>query len=162
VETEFDDDVDFAQYREDDPDFAGARRRAGRGPARQRAPRIDQQRFREMSAVFANPAPEFRPLMMGGLAAATSLVLLSILILVRSGSADDWIPLHLNAEGTPTGFGTTGALWRLPFFALLTTVMAFGLGWWLRAREAYAVQYLVVGALLVHCLIWVGAINLLW
>ena len=115
-----------------------------------------------MSAVFANPAPESRPLIMGGLVAVASLVLLSILVLIRSGSTGDWVPLHLNAEGTPTGYGTTGTLWRLPFFALLATVMAFGLGWWLRAREAYAVQYLVVGALLVHGLIWVGAINLLW
>jgi hypothetical protein len=100
--------------------------------------------------------------MMGGLAATASLILLSILVLVRSGSMPDLIPLHLNAEGATTLFGTKGSVWRLPFFALLTTIMAFGLGWWLRTRDAFAVQYLVVGALMVHLLIWVGAINLLW
>ncbi|HET7054896.1 MAG TPA: hypothetical protein VFI12_00465, partial [Thermomicrobiales bacterium] len=125
-------------------------------------PRIDQQRLRDVSAVFANPAPEVRPLMMGGLAAVASLILLSILVLVKSGSMPGLIPLHLNAEGTTTLFGTKGSVWRLPFFALLTTIMAFGLGWWLRTRDAFAVQYLVVGALMIHCLIWVGAINLLW
>jgi len=70
--------------------------------------------------------------------------------------------LHLDAEGTTTLFGTTGSIWRLPFFALLSTVMALGLGWWLRARDAYAIQFLVVSALMIHCLVWVGAINLLW
>lgn len=162
VEVDAEDEIDGQHYRDDDLDFVPAGGRLGRRPTRQRAPRVDQQRLREMSAVFANPAPEYRPLVMGGVVAVASLALLSILVLVRSGSAGDWIPLHLNAEGTPTGYGTTSTLWRLPFFALLSTVMAFGLGWWLRAREAYAVQYLVVGALLIHCLIWVGAINLLW
>jgi len=115
-----------------------------------------------VSAVFANPSPELRPIMMGGIAALASLVLMSIMILVRSGSVTDYIPLHLDAEGTTTLFGTTGSIWRLPFFALLSTVMALGLGWWLRARDAYAVQFLVVSALMIHCLVWVGAINLLW
>lgn len=163
-QVDIDDDqaLDFEHYRDDEPDLIATAGRPSRRPARQRTARLDQQRFREMSAVFANPTPEFRPLMMGGLVAVVSLILLSILVLARSGSAGDWIPLHLNAEGTPTGFGTTATLWRLPFFALLATIMAFGLAWWLRAREAYAVQYLVVGALLIHCLIWVGAINLLW
>ena len=35
--------------------------------------------------------------------------------------------MHLDAEGTPTLYGTTSAIWRLPFFAFLTTVMALGL-----------------------------------
>ena len=71
-------------------------------------------------------------------------------------------PASPDAEGSATSFGTKGALWRLPFFAFASTIMAFGLGWWLRARESYAVQYLTVGALMIHCLVWVGLINLLW
>jgi hypothetical protein len=115
-----------------------------------------------MSAVFANPSPEMRPIVMGGIAALVSLVLMSIMILIRSSSITNYIPLHLDAEGTTTVFGSKGSIWRLPFFALLSTLMALGLGWWLRARDAYAVQFLIVGALMVHCLVWVGAINLLW
>jgi hypothetical protein len=157
-----DEEFDVDEYGLDEQDLDPGLGRARRRTTRQHAPRIDQQRFRDVGAVFANPAPELRPLVLGGLVAVGSLILLSILVLIRSGSTGDWIPLHLNAEGTPTGFGTKGALWRFPFFAFLTTVMAFGLGWWLRTREAYAVQYLVVGTLLIHCLIWVGAINLLW
>lgn len=162
VDLSVEDEAGFEQYEDEDLNLDLPGRRSVRRPVRQRAPRLDQQRFREMGAVFTHATPEYRPLMMGGLASVVSLVLLAILILVRTDAAGDWIPLHLNAEGTPTGFGSTGTLWRLPFFALLTTITTFGLGWWLRAREAYAVQYLVVGALMVHCLIWVGAINLLW
>jgi hypothetical protein len=100
--------------------------------------------------------------MLGSVAAIASLLVLSILILVRSGSVGNWIPLHLDAEGSATSYGSKAALWRLPFFALFATIMAFGLGWWLRARESFAVQYLTIGALMIHLLIWVGVVNLLW
>jgi hypothetical protein len=157
-------DIQYGEEGYDDPDLdalapAG---RARRPVARREMPGIPQQRIREMSAIFANPSPELRPIVMGGVVALASLVLMSIMILIRSGSITDYIPLHVDAEGTTTMFGTKGSIWRLPFFALLSTVMALGLGWWLRTRDAYAVQFLVVSALMVHCLIWVGAINLLW
>ena len=70
--------------------------------------------------------------------------------------------MHLDAEGVANEFGTSATIWRLPFFAFMSTVAALGLGWWLRSREAFATQYLIVGALLIHGLIWVGTINLLW
>ena len=111
---------------------------------------------------LAHPAAEVRPLVIGGAAALGSLVMLSVLILLRSGSAGVWLPMHLDAEGTVTEYGSTSAIWRLPFFALMSTIMALGLGWWLRARESFAAQYLVVGALMVHAIIWVGTITLLW
>lgn len=157
---------------EDDLDAIGGREEyfderipaAARSPRmpRRAQPRDEPSRFRTVGTSLVNPAAEMRPLAIGGIAALASLLLLSILILVRSGSVDVWIPLHLNAEGEPTGYGTRAALWRLPFFAFLTTVMALGVGWWLRTREAFATQYLIVGALLIHGLLWVGAINLLW
>jgi hypothetical protein len=161
VEVDFEGETEYSEY-EDDLEVAPRPRRTARRPSREQAPRFDQQRIRDVGSLIANPAPEVRPLVLGGLAALGSLVLLTILILVRSGSAGDWVPLHLDAEGTPTSYGSQGALWRLPFFALFTTLMTFGLGWWLRARESYAVQFLIVGALIVHSLIRVGAINLLW
>jgi hypothetical protein len=161
VEVDYDAEAGYDEY-EDDLEAPVRTRRPARRPARELAPRFDQQRIRDVGSLIANPAPEVRPLVMGGLAALASLVVLSILILLRSGSVDDWIPLHLNAEGTATSYGSKGALWRLPFFALLATVMTFGLAWWLKARESYAVQYLIVGALIVHSLVWVGALNLLW
>lgn len=125
-------------------------------------PRTTPSRAAMAGLALANPTADMRPLVLGGGAALGSLLLLSILILVRSGSADVWLPMHLNAEGTPTVYGTTSAIWRLPFFALMTTVMAVGLGWFLRLKEPFAAQYLVVGALLVHVIIWVGTITLLW
>ena len=162
IETEYDQDFDFDQYDDDSAGLEPAASRRTRRPLSSRGPRADQQRLREFGSIIANPSPELRPLMMGAVIALGSLVLLSILILVRSDSAGTWIPLHLDAEGTPVSYGNEAALWRLPFFALVATVMAFGLGWWLRAREAYVVQFLVIGALLIHSLIWVGIINLLW
>jgi hypothetical protein len=162
VEPDYEPDEEFEQYAEDEFDSAPQRQRAGRRASRSQPPRFDQQRIRDVGALISNPAPELRPLVLGAIAAGASLLLLSVLILVRSGSVGIWIPLHLDAEGTATAYGSTGALWRLPFFALFATIMAFSLGWWLRARESYAVQYLTVGALMVHLLIWVGVLNLLW
>lgn len=162
VEADFDPDAEFEQYDEDELDRAAPRQRSGRRSSRTQVRRFDQQRMRNVGALISNPAPEMRPLVLGAIAAGASLLLLSLLILVKSGSLGTWIPLHLDAEGTATAYGSKGALWRLPFFALFTTIMAFGLGWWLRARESYAVQYLTVGALMVHSLIWVGVVTLLW
>ena len=161
VETDVEADFDYEQY-DDEFELEPASGRTRRRTTRQQPPRIDQQRLREMGSVLTHPAPELRPLVLGGALAVASLLLLAILVLVRSGSLDAYIPLYLDAEGTPTTYGEKSAIWRLPFFALVATLMMFGLGWWLRVREAYAVQYLVVGALLVHLLIWVGIINLLW
>jgi hypothetical protein len=162
VQSELDIEYGDEGYEEVDLDAVAPAGRVRRPATRREVPGVPQQRLREMSAIFANPSPELRPIVMGGIAAFVSLLLMSIVILVRSGSITDYIPLHLDAEGTTTLFGTKGSIWRLPFFALLSTVMALGLGWWLRTRDAYAVQFLVVGTLMVHCLIWVGAINLLW
>ncbi len=161
---EFDpiDDLDLDYLDENDDPRPSKSSRAGRSSNRRPSQRVDSQKFRTVGASLANPAPEIRPLAIGGIVAVASLVLLSVLVLVRSGSLPAWIPMHLDAEGVATEFGTTATIWRLPFFAFMSTVAALGLGWWLRAREAYATQYLIVGALLVHGLIWVGTINLLW
>jgi hypothetical protein len=162
VETELDQDAELDQYAEEEFALPVSRQRGGRRPARTQSPRFDQQRIRDVGALISNPAPEMRPLVLGAIASIASLLLLSVLILVRSSSIGTWIPLHLDAEGAVTAYGSKAAIWRLPFFALFATIMAFGLGWWLRARESYAVQYLAVGALMVHLLIWVGVVNLLW
>ena len=162
VQTELDVEYGDERYEDIDADAVAPAGRSRRPNARRDVPGMPQQRLREMSALFSNPSPELRPIVLAGIAALASLVLMSIMILIRSGSVTDYLPLHLDAEGTTTVFGTKGSIWRLPFFALLSTVMALGLGWWLRVRDAYAVQFLAVGALMIHCLVWVGAINLLW
>jgi hypothetical protein len=83
-------------------------------------------------------------------------------MLIRGGDLPAWFPTRWNAEGDPTVFGTSTTAWRLPVFAFFSTVMALGLGWWLRVREPFAAQFLSVGVLLIHGLIWIGAITLLW
>lgn len=158
------DDADFGDEYLDERDenvrsTPGRRLRSTQRPA---ATREFQARLGSAGRSLMNPAADTRPLSIGLAAALGSLLLLAILVLIRSGSTDAWIPLHLNAEGVPVGYGSKSAIWRLPFFALLTTIMAFGIGWWLRTREPFAAQYLVVGTLLIHGLIWVGTIRLLW
>lgn len=162
VEFDPDDDADLSYLDEAEETRHGGSTRPRRPPTRRQTPRVESQLFRAVGASLANPAPEIRPLAIGGIAALASLLLLCILVLVRSNSLAAWIPMHLDAEGTADEYGTMATIWRLPFFALMSTLAAMGIGWWLRSREAYATQFLIVGALLIHGLIWVGAINMLW
>ena len=157
-ESELDDYGDFDE--EYDPE-ARPRRPVRRRPQRTSA-QFAQTQFRSMGASLTNPAQELRPLVFGGLVALASMLLLVILVGIRSGSAPAWIPLGLDAEGTPVRYGTTSTIWRLPIFALFSTIMALGVGWWLRTREPFAVQFLAVGALMIHGIVWIGVITLLW
>jgi hypothetical protein len=162
VEVDPYDDPDFDEhgYEADAPMVE--RRRQGRLAARSATPGLRQQQLRSVGTLVANPSPELRPIMVGALISAVSLILLSILMLVRNGELAAWYPTRWNAEGEATVYGTTATAWRLPIFALFTTIMALGLGWWLRAREPFAAQFLAVGTLLIHGLIWISAITLLW
>ncbi len=111
---------------------------------------------------MANPAPELRPIVVGALISLGSIGLLSILLLIQGGDLSAWFPMRWDAEGEATVFGKPATAWRLPVFALFSTIIALGLGWWLREREPFAAQFLAVGVLLIHGLIWVSAITLLW
>ncbi|HQY30539.1 MAG TPA: hypothetical protein PK691_04605, partial [Thermomicrobiales bacterium] len=118
--------------------------------------------MRKMGSRLTNPRADERALMYGITAAGASLVLLLLMIAIRYGSAPDWIPVDINAEGTVLTFGTKAAIWRLPVFALFSSLMALGLAWWLREREPFATQFLAVGAIMINIIVWVGAITLLW
>ena len=156
------DPYDDDEYGDEDRSYGARAAGYDRRPERRQSTRAAQAQFRSVGATLANPSPEMRPLLLHGILAAASLIVLSLLIAIRSGSAPAWIPLHLDAEGTPTLFGTKSAVWRLPVFALFATIMALGLGWWLRIREGFAVQFLAVGTLMIHGIVWVGVITLLW
>lgn len=160
------DPYDELSYEGDDDEYLTPvqepRRRSSRAGTRAPAHGVRQQQLRQVGTLMANPSAELRPIMAGALVSIVSLVLLSIVLLLRAGDLGAWNPIRLNAEGDPTVFGTPSAAWRLPVFALFSTIMALGLGWWLRAREPFAAQFLAVGALLIHGLIWVSAITLLW
>ena len=159
------DDPPLDAYGDDDYDESPPvidRRRAGRPTVRSTTPGVRQQQIRSMGALVANPSPELRPIVVGALISAGSLILLAILTLIRGGDLPAWLPTRWNAEGDPMVFGTSSTAWRLPVFVLFSTVMALGLGWWLRVREPFAAQFLSVGVLLIHGLIWISAITLLW
>jgi hypothetical protein len=118
--------------------------------------------MRRMGMRLANPAADQRAIMLGGLGVVASLILMLIVIAIRYGSAPDWIPVDMDAEGAVTMFGTKSAIWRLPVFAFFSSIMVLGLGWWLRAREPFAAEFLAISALMINGIIWVGVITLFW
>lgn len=154
------DDLDETNH--DEVLAATGRARARQAHARAATPGLRQQQIRSVGALVANPSAELRPIVLGSLIAAGSLFLLSVLLLLRGGELPAWFPTRWNAEGEPTVFGTSATAWRLPVFAFFTSVIALGLGWWLRVREPFATQFLSVGMLLIHGLVWISVITLLW
>ena len=118
--------------------------------------------MRRVGSRLAKPEEDQRAVMLGAMAALASIVLLSLLILIRSGSAPDWIPINFDAEGNVQTFGTTATIWRMPIFAFFSSAIALGLAWYLRRREPFAAQFLGVAALMVNAIVWVGVITLLW
>ena len=162
VEVDPYDDPEFGDYDDFAETLPAERGRLGRGRKRSATPGLRQQQLRQVGALVANPAPEMRPIVLGALISLGSLVILSLLLLLRGGDLPAWYPTRWNAEGDATVFGTPATVWRLPVFAFFSTVLALGLGWWLRVREPFASQFLAVGVLLIHVLIWVSAITILW
>jgi hypothetical protein len=164
VEVDPYDEPELSEYGDYADPLPAERGRRGRGQtqARSTASGLRQQQIRQVGSLVANPAPELRPIVLGALIALASLVVLSLLILLRGGDLTDWYPIRWNAEGEASVYGTPATVWRLPVFALFSTILALGLGWWLRVREPFASQFLAVGVLLIHVLIWVSAITILW
>jgi hypothetical protein len=162
VEVDPYDDLEVGGFDDYADPLPAARGRLGRGRPRSATPGLRQQQIRQVGALVANPAPEMRPIVLGAFLSLGSLLLLSLLLLLRGGDLDAWYPTRWNAEGDVTVYGTPSTAWRLPVFALFSTILTLGLGWWLRVREPFASQFLAVGVLLIHVLIWVSAITILW
>lgn len=152
-------DEDFEEF-DGRPERRRNRQRAGAGTMAAAA--AGTATMRRMGSKLANPAADQRAVVMGALSLVASLVLMLIVIAIRYGSAPDWLPVDLDAEGSVVMLGTKSVIWRLPVFALFSSVMALGLGWWLRMREPFAAEFLAISALMINGIIWVGIITLLW
>ena len=90
-----------------------------------------------------------------------SLLLMIIVLAIRIGSLEPWIPIHLNAEGTPDLWGTRSTLWRLPLMAGVFTVMSAAVCWFMAKRNAFASRFAMLSVLLIHALIWIALVHLI-
>jgi ABC-type antimicrobial peptide transport system permease subunit len=112
-----------------------------------------------LSAAIANQDSRLLLIIAG---AALSLAAMAAITATRVDALDAWFPLHIDASGDTTRWGSESALWRLPFGVAMLTLMnvisAFLLG--LRDRR---VAWLFIGSLpLIHILGWIALILIAW
>lgn len=91
-----------------------------------------------------------------------SLVFMAATVAGRMSSLPDWLPIHLNAEGTPDRWGTSSTLWRIPLMVLFLSLMSAAVAWAVGKRDPFAVKFTLASTLLVHALCWIALVNLAW
>lgn len=137
------------------------RQTAAAGDRRQQStPRVN--RGEQLGNLLATASPQVRELAPLAGICVGSLVLMIVVSAVRVGSVAPWLPIHLNAEGTPDLWGSRSALWRIPLMAGMATVMAGALAWFMSSRDAFVARFAFLSALLIQALCWIGLIHLLW
>jgi hypothetical protein len=73
-----------------------------------------------------------------------------------------WFPLHIDASGETTRWGSESALWRLPFGLAMLTLMNVAAAFLLGLRD-HRVAWLFIGSLpLIHILGWIALILIAW
>jgi len=150
---------ELADWQEQRP---GSRRSA-------RAPRVERRLERPsipkpsippaLTAAIANQDSRLLLIIAGS---ALSLAAMAGITAMRVSDLTGWIPLHIDASGETTLWGSESTLWRLPFGVAMLTLMnvisAFLLG--MRDRT---VAWLFIGALpLIHILGWIALILIAW
>jgi hypothetical protein len=159
-----DDDERYAPYPpvpRDEPN-RGRRRVSTTPERRSTVSTIRQHRGEQLGGLVAGVSPHVRDL--AGIVGVNlaSLFLMVLLVAFRLGSLAPWIPIHLNAEGTPDLWGSRTTLWRIPLMAGMITVMAAALGWFMAKRDPFASRFVLLAAMLVQTLCWIGLLHLLW
>jgi hypothetical protein len=91
-----------------------------------------------------------------------SLLLMVATVSGRSGSLPTWIPIHLDAAGNVDRWGTASTVWRLPLMTAMLTIASFAGALFVARRDPFASRFLLVSALLIHALAWIGLIRILW
>jgi hypothetical protein len=134
------------------------RRASGPPPDRTYRPPASQQ----LGSIIASAAPQTR-----FLATVAGLSLLSLVFMIatvagRQGSMADWMPIHLNAEGSPDRWGSPDTVWRIPLMVFMLTVMSGVVAWFAGKHDAFAARFAVGSVLLVHALAWIAVVGLAW
>jgi hypothetical protein len=93
---------------------------------------------------------------------AFSLLLMVATVSSRSDSLPPWIAIHLDAAGHPDRWGTSSTVWRLPLMTAMLTLASFVGAMFVARRDPFASRFLLVAALLIHALAWIGLVRILW
>jgi hypothetical protein len=73
-----------------------------------------------------------------------------------------WFPIHINAAGEPTNWGSESALWRLPFTVGVMTIMNLIAGFVLGLRDRKLTWLMVVALPVLHIVAWIALILIAW
>ncbi len=94
--------------------------------------------------------------------ALLGIVLMIATIAAGAGDLPEWLPLHLDAAGNPSQWGTTDVLWRIPFASMMALLMSIGIAAVLWKRDRFAARFTIAGTLVVQLLAWVALIDQIW
>lgn len=138
----------------------GARRREV--VQRPRAPRPSLPRPSVPPALTAAFAGQDSRLLLTAAGSILSLAVMAILTFNRVDALPGWFPLHIDASGEATKWGTDSALWRLPFGLAMLTVMNIASAVILGLREQ-RIAWILIGSLpLIHVIAWIALILIGW
>lgn len=90
-----------------------------------------------------------------------SVVFMFLMLGLRVGSLPDSVVLHIDAAGSPNGWGPPSVLWRIPLIALGVTLMNAVLAWFLAPMDRFASRFVLAGALVVQLVAWVALFDFL-
>lgn len=138
----------------------GGRRSPAPPPRSTGSPR--QPTGQQIGGLISSAAPQTRFMAAVAGIGLISLVFMAATVAGRMGSLPDWIPIHLNAEGTPDRWGTSSTLWRIPLMVVFVSLMSVAVAWAVGKRDAFAVRFTLGSTLLIHALCWIALVNLAW
>lgn len=133
-----------------------------RRPSGARAPRPSMPRPTvppAIAAAFANQDPR---LLLTAAGAILSLAAMAVVTMTRIDSLPGWFPLHIDASGVATKWGTDSTLWRLPFGLAMITLMNIATAVVLGIREQRFAWILIGSLPLVHVIAWIALILIGW
>ena len=142
-------------------------RRGGRRPQRAPRPEYDDVDYRRRptltvpSGLSNAIAGQDSRLLLIILGTIVSLIAMVAVVALRADSVG-WFPLHINAAGETTSWGTESALWRLPFLVGMLTVMNLFAGFVLGLRDRKLTWLMVVSLPALHLLAWFALILIAW
>lgn len=112
-----------------------------------------------LAAAFANQDPR---LLVTAAGSILSLAVMAVITMTRIDSLPGWFPLHLDASGVATRWGTDSTLWRLPFGLAMITLMNIATAVVLGMREQRFAWILIGSLPLIHVIAWIALILIGW
>lgn len=156
------DEQDIANGVDDWADQERGPRRGRQPMERARAPRPPLPRPSMPPALSAAIAGQDSRLLLIAAGSILSLVAMVIVTFTRVDALSGWFPLHIDASGNATNWGTDSALWRLPLGLAILTVMNISSAIVLGLREQ-RIAWILIGSLpLIHVVAWIALILIGW